>query len=230
MGSNLSLSHTENRRNFFKLHVFGPGRERSGRKYKKLVSSPGNYLKGKGRGFVGWNKKLIEKGNYFYGFSHEPFHQLRLPPRTFTLTCFRDPFERIFSHYRMLREYRREEVNHPCMETEGAWLQDPGGFDEFLNRIPPEHLMRQLYMFSKTFDIQEALENVNKINLILWTNFTQTEVDRFNLIFRTNLKVSHRRMTSYQERLGEKSKNTAMGLLQKEYTFLAQVPALPPRP
>jgi hypothetical protein len=72
--------------------------------YKKLVSSPGNHLIEKGRGFVGWNKKSIEKGNYFCGFSHEPFYQLRLPPRTFTLTCFRDPFERIFSHYRMLRE------------------------------------------------------------------------------------------------------------------------------
>jgi hypothetical protein len=48
------------------------------------------------------------------------------------------------------------------METEGAWLQDPGGFDEFLNRIPPEQLMRQLYMFSKTFDIQEALVNIKK--------------------------------------------------------------------
>jgi hypothetical protein len=198
--------------------------------YKKLVSSPGNHLIEKGRGFVGWNRKAIERGNYFYGFSHEPFHQIRLPPRTFTLTCFRDPFERIFSHYRMLQEYRRKGVNHPCMETEGAWLEEPGGFDEFLNRIPPEHLMRQLYMFSKTFDIQEALVNIKKINLILSTKFMQTGVDRINLIFGKNLQVPHRRATLYQERLEEKSKNKAMGLLQKEYTFLAQVAELPTRP
>ena len=198
--------------------------------YKKLVSSPGNHLIEKGRGFVGWNRKAIERGNYFYGFSHEPFHQISLPPRTFTLTCFRDPFERIFSHYRMLREYRREGVNHPCMETEGAWLQDPGGFDEFLNRIPPEQLMRQLYMFSKTFDIQEALGNIKKINLILSTKFLQTGVDRINLIFGKNLQVSHRRATLYQERLEEKLKIKAMGLLQKEYTFLAQVAELPTQP
>jgi hypothetical protein len=62
----------------------------------------------------------------------------------------------------MLRELGMNGVIHPCMETEGAWLQDPGGFDEFLNRIPPEQLMRQLYMFSKTFDIQEALVNIKK--------------------------------------------------------------------
>jgi hypothetical protein len=198
--------------------------------YKKLVSSAGNHFIEKGRGFVGWNKEGIEKGNYFYGFSHEPFHQIRLPPRTFTLTCFRDPFERIFSHYRMLREYRREGVNHPCMETEGAWLQDPGGFDEFLNRIPPEHLMRQLYMFSKTFDIKEALVNIKKINLILSTKFMQTGVDRINLIFGKNLQVSHRRATSYQERPEEMSKIRAMGLLQKEYDFLAKVLEIPPRP
>lgn len=198
--------------------------------YKKLVSSPGNHLIEKGRGFVGWNRKAIERGNYFYGFSHEPFHQIRLPPRTFTLTCFRDPFERIFSHYRMLQEYRRKGVNHPCMETEGAWLEEPGGFDEFLNRIPSEQLMRQLYMFSKTFDIQEALVNIKKINLILSTKFLQTGVDRINLIFGKNLQVPHRRATLYQERLEEKSKNKAMGLLQKEYTFLAQVAELPTRP
>jgi hypothetical protein len=198
--------------------------------YKKLVSSPGNHLIEKGRGFVGWNRKAIERGNYFYGFSHEPFHQIRLPPRTFTLTCFRDPFERTFSHYRMLQEYRRKGVNHPCMETEGAWLEEPGGFDEFLNRIPPEQLMRQLYMFSKTFDIQEALVNIKKINLILSTKFLQTGVDRINLIFGKNLQVPHRRATLYQERLEEKSKNKAMGLLQKEYTFLAQVAELPTRP
>ncbi len=58
----------------------------------------------------------------------------------------------------------------------------------------------------------------------------QTGVDRINLIFRTNLQVSHRRATLYQERPEEKSKITAMGLLQKEYTFLAQVAELPPRP
>lgn len=142
--------------------ILGSDGEDPEENYKKLVSSPGNHLIEKGRGFVGWNRKAIERGNYFYGFSHEPFHQIRLPPRTFTLTCFRDPFERIFSHYRMLQENRRKGVNHPCMETEGAWLEEPGGFDEFLNRIPSEQLMRQLYMFSKTFDIQEALVNIKK--------------------------------------------------------------------
>ena len=199
-------------------------------RYSSLVSSPGNRCKDKNLDFVGWNKKGLERGAYLYGFSHEPFHQIKLPPRTFTLTCFRDPLERLLSHYRMLREYKRDGVNHPCMQTEGVWVQEPGGFEEFLNQIPPEHRMRQLYMFSKTFDPHEALANAKKINLIFSTKSLQAGVDKINLIFGTNLRVSHRRATLYEERLEEKAKTRAMELLHKEYEFLARVAELPPQP
>jgi len=195
----------------------------AGERYQRLVASPQNHLQDKGRGFVGWNKKAIEKGDYFYGFSHEPFHHLRLPPRTYTITCFRDPLDRLFSHYRMLRQYQKEGVNHPCMETEGEWLKTPGGFEEFLNRIPPEHMLRQLYMFSNKFDIPEALTNIKKINLILSTNTIKTGVDQINLTFGMQLKLLHLRSSSFHEVLPEKSKKKALELLKKEYEFLSEV-------
>ena len=89
---------------------------------------------------------------------------------------------------------------------------------------------RQVLETTKIAKKERALENIKKINLILPINFMQTGVDRINLIFGKKIQVSHRRATLYQERLEEKSKIKAMGLLQKEYTFLAQVAELPPRP
>jgi len=46
--------------------------------------------------FVAHDKRLIQQGHYYYGFSHRPAHELRLPEGTFTFTCLRDPVRRRF--------------------------------------------------------------------------------------------------------------------------------------
>jgi hypothetical protein len=48
--------------------------------------------------YVGWNEKYINHGSYFYGFSHVPLHTLKLPEKTFTVTCFRDPVNCVTCH------------------------------------------------------------------------------------------------------------------------------------
>ena len=108
--------------------------------------------------YVGWNKPLIEQGRYFYAFSHIPAHQLTLPGRTFTITCLRDPVTRVLSLYRMLVEYRDNNIPHPMMVRQGAWLGH--GFADFLERIPRRHLLRQLFMFSEAFSPAEAFDRI----------------------------------------------------------------------
>ena len=67
--------------------------------YSQLCRTRENRILSNGLIYVGWNTRHINKGNYFYGFSHTPLHKLDLPNETFTVSCFRDPVRRVVSHY-----------------------------------------------------------------------------------------------------------------------------------
>jgi hypothetical protein len=116
---------------------------------------------------VGWDRRLIEQGDYFYGFSHIPKYRLNLPAGTFTFTCLRDPIHRVLSHYRLLRRFERDEIPHPCMEREGKWLGRC--LDDFLDNIPREDLLNQLSMFSESFDVNVAFDNIVKCSHFSFT-------------------------------------------------------------
>lgn len=107
---------------------------------------------------VAWNKALIESGRYFYAHSHVPQHNLHLPDKTFTVTCLRDPIKRVISRYNQLMYYKEYQVAHPGMRRAGPWLGET--FSDFLDRVPRDELLFQLYMFSKTYDVQESFENI----------------------------------------------------------------------
>ena len=62
------------------------GGEEGCKVYEKLPQTRTLRIISQGKIFVGWNKGLIESGNYFYAFSHIPQHQLALPDNTFTFT------------------------------------------------------------------------------------------------------------------------------------------------
>jgi Sulfotransferase family len=118
--------------------------------------------------FVRHNRELIARGDYFFANSHAPFWQLSLPDGTFTFTIFRDPVARLYSLYR----YYHFNVYHkdaPLLDPMNAsvrkyesWLGN--SFMDFLERLPRQHLENQLYMFSETFNIDEAVKNVQKLN------------------------------------------------------------------
>lgn len=130
--------------------------------YDQLVASTPHRIVENGLVFVGWDINAINRGQYFYAFSHAPIHSLRLPEDTFTVSCFRNPVKRLVSHYNMLMDYKSNNTNHPCMKTEGEWLGS--SFGDFLSRVPREHLQNQLYMFSKTFDVNEAIANASQLS------------------------------------------------------------------
>lgn len=119
-----------------------------------------------GKVFVSWNKRILESGNYFYGSSHIPHHKLSLPQNTFTLTTLRDPLSRVFSHYKMIHEYRMKNTYHPCMRVEGKWLGDSKTLSEFVRNMPKEHLMAQLYHYSSSYSLEEACERLGTVNFV----------------------------------------------------------------
>ena len=177
--------------------------------------------------FVGWDGKLINKGYYFYAFSHMPVHWLRLKPRTFTITCFRDPCRRVISHYNMLMELVVNRVPHVCLETEGPWLGR--SFDEFLERIPRDHLQNQLYMFSSKFDESEALENVRNVSHVMFTEDFVAGVRELNRKTGLHLEPIHTRKTGYKAEISDAGMARLREKLSEEYDFIEKVKSSLPR-
>jgi hypothetical protein len=138
---------------------------------------------------VGWNKGYIEKGCYLYGFSHIPLWDLQLPKRTFTFTVFRDPLERAFSHYRMLRGFIENEIDHPCLAVEGPWASQ--NFQYFMKHAPREHLLNQLYMFSPEFSVDDAITRIRGLTTYGMFPILQPIIDKVNHTFSLNAEVLH---------------------------------------
>lgn len=187
--------------------------------YKQLVDAPGHMIISKNIVYVGWNKKLINKGDYFYAFSHLPLHKLQLPPKTFTITCFRDPVTRVISHYNMLLFYKYNNINHPCMKIEEKWLGN--SFSDFLHNIPKKHLLNQLYMFSKNFDINEALRNIEKsVCYYFFTEEFTKGIIELNQVLDFKLVPLHERQSRQPLMICKKDKELLKDKLKKEYDMI----------
>jgi len=191
--------------------------------YAQITQAPRHRVVRNGLVFVGWDGKLINRGHYWYAFSHMPLHWIRLRPGTFTFTCFRDPCKRVISHYQMLMELVVNRVPHVCLESEGPWLGQ--NFDDFLERIPRDHLQRQLYMFSEKFDRAEALENVGKVSQVMFTEDFDAGVKELNRKLKLHLQPIHTRKTGYKADISEASLARLRGKLAEEYDFLERVKA-----
>lgn len=112
---------------------------------------------------VGWGVEQINRQDWHFGFSHVAMHELLpMPSDTFTFACFREPSERVISHYRMLKMFRETKTRHDVLQTECKWVRKT--FAAFLDAVPPHHLMTQLRTFSAGYDPQEALDNVAKLD------------------------------------------------------------------
>ena len=174
---------------------------------------------------MSWNVGHINRGLYFYGFSHTPFHKLNLPDRTFTISYFRDPIERLLSHYNMLVEMRHTNIDHPCMEVEGLWLGD--GLDCFLRRIPKEHLLAQLYMFSRHYNIGDALENVQRLGYYFFSDNFNDGVRAINHRTGLQLQPLHVRKTDSQVQVSAAQLTRLRVMLAAEYAFVELIRAAP---
>ncbi|MEO1436009.1 MAG: sulfotransferase family 2 domain-containing protein [Bacteroidota bacterium] len=168
--------------------------------------------------YVAWNKKLIEEGNYFFGFSHIPAHDLELPENTFTLTCLRDPVNRLLSHYLSLKYYLQKDENHPVLEIEGKWLGR--SFSDFLDQLPKRNLLRQLYMFSKSYDLQEAADRIKSLNFFTYTVELEEDIRALSRQLNLELESFHERNYNYRERVQESDINRLRELLEPEYQLL----------
>lgn len=186
--------------------------------YDSLSNEPDHQDFAGNKIFVGWNKRLIEKGHYFYAFSHIPYHKLKLPENTFKFTSLRDPVNRVISHYKMLRNYQVNNIQHPCMKTEGPWLGKNLG--DFISNIPKDHLLRQIYMFSPTFDVVEAAEVIKSLNYYLFTVSLKEDMTQLGIKLNLELETFHEKEGEYDDVFTDDELQRLREMMEPEYKLL----------
>lgn len=153
---------------------------------KSLMSytRSGDYIFTCGRG-------TLRQGDYYFGWSHIAGHRLQVPSGTFTIALFRDPVARVLSYYRYLLagDSNQTDMAWRVQEDERALAGER--FSDFLNNIPDELLLNQVYMFSPRFNVSEAEEKILECSAIMMTE--TYENDLRNLATMLGLELEHRR-------------------------------------
>lgn len=173
-----------------------------------------------GKVVVGWNTPIIEKGKFFFSFSHAPYHSFSLPEDTFTMSCFRDPMQRVISHYKMLYSAQNDPdyIKRFLLDQEMNWLGS--NFEDFLSRVPKEHLLRQLYMFSKTFDVDEAYENIANCSFYWFVENYNDGLQQLAFLLNLPLKPYRANQSSRSPTLNQSTLEMLRESLEPEYKLI----------
>jgi hypothetical protein len=174
-----------------------------------------------GKIYVSHNRYLLERGDYFFGDSHTPYHTICLPLRTFKVTIFRDPVARVLSHYKMLMHWRKENIRHPARETEDCYLGN--SFLEFLSCIPPKHLLRQLYMFSPSFNVDDAVQRIAGLEFILLTEKYAEHLDALARVLQLPLRVYDENRGRYRVEISDEDRARLKQYLAPEYELIERI-------
>jgi hypothetical protein len=188
--------------------------------YRQLYQRGDHRILIKGNIYVGWNRRLINRGNYLYAFSHHPAYNLYLPPNTFTFTCLRDPVKRVISHYKMLIEYQSKGMKHLLGDKE-TWLGN--SFSDFIIRMPKEKLLHQLYMFSPEYCVDDAVERIIRCHHICFTDDFERSIRDLGKKLDLNLEPIHTRKASVEVEINESDISKLKFKLADEYLLLKQV-------
>ncbi|MEM0980246.1 MAG: sulfotransferase family 2 domain-containing protein [Cyanobacteria bacterium P01_H01_bin.58] len=177
--------------------------------------------------FVRRSANLINQGHYFYGNSHNSAHKLSLPDKTFTITILRDPLDRLLSYYRYLSYVRYNPLaseKEPFFQEvykESGCLGEK--FSDFLDNVHKRNLMNQIYMFSNTYDINEATERIVQCSAVCFTKtFSQ---DLANLNQHLNLSLTAKRDRAFKQEVEFSASDLvlARNALVDEFQLIEQV-------
>jgi hypothetical protein len=179
----------------------------------------GPYVFTCGRGTLGG-------GDYFFGWSHMAGHRLRLPDRTFTIALLREPVARVLSYYRYLiaGDAAQSDVTWRVQPDERALAGD--SFASFLENIPGELLLNQLYMFSPRFDVTEAADKILECSAIMMTESYERDLRCLALVLALPLEHRHDRITAVTKvPVGQEQLDILRDRLAAEYELLEKLGA-----
>jgi hypothetical protein len=156
---------------------------------RRIADSYFSRTQSNGLVFVSGHKELVNRGHYFFAFSHNPAHEIHLPDRTFTITVLRDPLQRVLSYYKYLKAGDGPDIAIRVGERERQMAAD--GLDSFLKRVPKQQFLRQLYTFSPTYDVGEAEAAIRRCSVVISSERHSDGVQ--SLATKLDLKLNPRR-------------------------------------
>jgi len=174
--------------------------------------------------FATGHRIVLERGDYFYGWSHLPAHQVALPPRTFTVTVLRDPVARVVSFYKYLVAGDAPATPFNVAMWERRLADD--GFGAFLDRVPRRSLLAQLYTFSARYDVSEAADTLRACSFVLSTEAFDKGIEELGSRLALPLLPRHERVTPTAQETSHPSEAELLRLrelLEPEYQLLAQL-------
>lgn len=173
--------------------------------------------------YVAGSPKLISQGKYFFAFSHNPAHTIELPRAgTFEFTVLRDPVERVVSLYRYLA-YPEADSSFSLVAPveEQRWASE--GFDRFLDQIPRQHLTNQLYTFSGSWSVDEAVDRLNNLNMVLHTERLSDGLRCLQESLNLQLSLTRERASVLPFTPNDVQRNRLHDLLAPEFEILRQI-------
>jgi hypothetical protein len=201
-------------------------------------------VEGNGLKILQGGAKLIPEGDYFFASSHQPAFKLQLPPRTYTITILRDPAARAISYYRYLlwaRSGGADRAAEPYIDAVRAesafldgghrlpfWLRrllrmrEPG-FEEFVERVPAEHLLTQLHMFSARLDPDEATERILACSAVCFTETFSEDLERVARELQLDLAERGERRFGETVDLSPQERDLLRERLAPEYAMIEHV-------
>ncbi len=171
--------------------------------------------------FVAHNRKLLSEGSYFFGRAHRSAADQPLPPRTFTVTVLRDPVERVRSYFDYL--VAGDDPDMPGQVSRQERRLAEAGFDTFLDRVPPEHLLNQLATFSRTFDVSEATDRIAACSRVLFTEQFAEGIAGLGKELELPLAVHRARVAGTRSRFSDQQQERLRLRLEPEYELLRRL-------
>ena len=136
----------------------------------------------------------LRQGDYDFDWSHAPAHRLHLPARTFTIGLLRDPAARVLSYYHYpCAGDRHDEVGWTVQLRERA-LQG-ADFADFLRNLPPGLLLNQLFMYSATHDVKEAVDRLLACQALIRIEHLTPDLSRLATRLGVDLAARSERIT-----------------------------------
>ncbi len=180
--------------------------------------------------FVCFNKDLIEAGHYLYASAHFAQWELNLKPNTFTFTVLREPYSRLVSLYKYYTWVEQvDDQTGYNLDTSYYTLKAQKhllgkSFKDFVDVLSDKYLTNQLYTFSQTLNVADALNNISKVNRVYFQDQFEHAILDLERSLGLQLHVKNERnFGDIPINISEEDKQYALSKLQDEIEFYNKV-------